>query len=264
MRTSVHRPIRRGFTMVELLVTLAIIVVLTTLGFQVYRAARTRANESVSTTNLRQLAAANLLYAADNTTYAPAGEPSNRIRWHGGRTGVGAKFDPTKGYLSDYLGLSRRVGICPEFKDHLSGSSSWEDGSGGYGYNSIYIGGLPNDTFKPNRPAAVNDPGRTLMFATTALSKADGIQEYPSADPPKSVDANWRLRGNLQPSIHFRFNGRALIAWCDGHVSEEAGDFGKKSGKADTETNFYGGNNEEAKIGFCGPTENNGWWNPRN
>ena len=27
---------------------------------------------------------------------------------------------------------------------------------------------------------------------------------------------------------------------------------------------YYGGDNQAAKIGFCGPTENNGWWNPRN
>lgn len=248
---------RSGFTLVELLVVIAIVAILATLGFQGYRASRRRANQVVSSNNLRQLAAANLLYAADHQTYAPAGDPANLIRWHGGRTSSGGKFDPTKGYLSEYLGESRSVGICPEFKEHLTGGASWEDGSGGYGYNAIYIGGLPNDTFKPNRPANVNNPARTLMFATTAFAKADGLQEYPSADPPKSVDANWNVRGSLQPSVHFRFNRRALIAWCDGHVSEESGRSGSK-------TNYYGGDNDAANIGFCGPTENNGWWNPRN
>ena len=251
-----YHPARRGFTLVELLVVIVIIVTLAALGFQGYRAARMRANQTVSTANLRQLAAANLLYVADHSTYAPAGDAPNLIRWHGGRTRVGSKFDPAKGYLSEYLGESRTVGLCPEFKEHLSGKSSWEDGSGGYGYNDTYIGGLPQDAFAPNRPANVSNPARTLMFATTALSKADGLQEYASAAPPKEVDSNWRIRGSMQPSVHFRFNGRALIAWCDGHVTEE-----RSNGKA--EKNVYGGDNGKS-IGFCGPAENNGWWNPRN
>ncbi len=257
MKVIGKSPVRLGFTLVELLVVVAIAAALAAVGFYGYRTARLRANQVVSTTNIRQLAAANLLYASDHQTYAPDGDPSNRHRWHGARTSAKQKFDPTKGYLSEYLGGSRSVGMCPEFKEHLSDSASWEDGSGGYGYNSIYIGGMPEDSFKPNRPAAVANPAGTLMFATTAFAVAGGLQEYPHADPPSWVDSNWRPRGPLQPSIHFRFNGRALVAWCDGHVSEEL-----PTGNA--ERNIYGGNNNEAKIGFCGPAENNGWWNPRN
>ena len=257
MTTHRQHPSHRGFTLVELLVVIVLIVTLAALGFQGYVTARMRANQTVSTANLRQLAAANLLYAADHFTYAPAGDPANLIRWHGGRTGVGSKFDPTKGYLSEYLGESRSVGICPEFKAKLTGSDSWEDGSGGYGYNDAYIGGLPEDWTTPNRPANVNNPARTLMFATTALSKAGGLQEYASAAPPKEVYPSWRLGGSMQPSVHFRFNGRALIAWCDGHVTVE-----RSNGKA--EQNVYGGNNEMERVGFCGPAANNGWWNPRN
>ena len=258
MRKNAHHPSNCGFTLVELLVVIVIIVTLAALGFQGYRAARMRANQAASTANLRQLAAANLLYAADHQTYCPTDlDGHNLVRWHGARTSITGKFDPTKGLLSEYLGDSRSVGICPEFKEDLTGSESWEDGSGGYGYNTIYIGGLPEDLNRPNRPASVNNPARTLMFATTAIAKAGGLQQYASADPPKEVYASWRLGGAMQPSVHFRFNGRALIAWCDGHVSEE-----RSQGKA--EKNVYGGDNELGKMGFCGPAENNGWWNPRN
>lgn len=248
--------------MVELLVTLAIITVLATLGFQGYRSARLRANEAVSTANLRQLAAANLLYAADHFTYSPASDRFNRIRWHGGRAKGRSKFDPAKGYLSEYLGGSGRVGVCPEFLRHLSGTNSWEDGSGGYGYNAVYLGGYLNydDSGNPvpQRPGNVGKPERTLMFATTALSKAEGIQEYPFAEAPKFVDSEGNITGEAsQASIHFRFNGRALVAWCDGHISSE-----RSQGEA--QKNVYGGNNKEANIGFCGPTANNGWWNPEN
>ena len=257
MTKSGHYPCNRGFTLVELLVVIVLIITLAAVGFQGYRAALLSANQSVSAANLRQLAAANLLYVADYQTYCPASDKTNKIRWHGARTSTKEKFNPEKGYLSEYLGLSHSVGVCPEFKRHLSGSSSFENGSGGYGYNSIYIGGMPDNPFKPNRPANVANPARTLMFATTALSKSDGIQEYPFAEPPQAADIDWNLAGPLQPSIHFRFSGRALIAWCDGHISEE-----RQQDSA--ETNYYGGDDAASHIGFCGPKANNGWWNPRN
>ncbi|NQX02570.1 type II secretion system protein, partial [bacterium] len=247
----------RGFTLIELLIVIAIIGGLGAVGFQGVQIGRLRANQVASASNLRQLAAANLLYTSDFQTYCPAGEPKNRIRWHGGRSSASGPFDPEKGFLAEYLGRSRRVGICPEFSRHLSGEDSWENGSGGYGYNATYIGGMPGASFQPNRPANVDNPSRTLMFATTAFAKSDGVQEYPFAEPRQSVNPRWETVGSLQPSVHFRFNGKALVGWCDGHVTEETRSAGES-------TNFYGGDNESADIGFCGPTENNGWWNPRN
>jgi len=247
-----------GFTLVELLVVIAIVGALSALAFQGFAMARTQANKAVSAGNLRQLVAANLLYAADHLTYCPTDlDGFNLTRWHGGRPAVSASFDPAKGLLADYLGTSRQIGKCPQLERMITASAFNESGAGGYGYNNTYIGGVPSEYLKANRPANVPNPTRTLMFATTALAVPGGVQEYASADPPKEVDTNWRLRGKLQPSIHFRFNGRALIGWCDGHVSEEL-----PNGSA--ETNFYGGSNAASKIAFCGPADNNGWWNPRN
>jgi len=251
-----HRSHLTGFSLVELLVVIVITAVLASMVATGFQTARLRANQSVSTTNLRQLATANLLYVSDYQTYAPATDRTNRIRWHGARASGTGKFDPEKGYLSEYLGMSRTVGTCPEFKRFLTDGNSFENGSGGYGYNALYIGGLPENPFKPNRPANVPDPSNTLMFATTAFAVAEGLQEYPFADPPRSVEVDWELGGPLQPSVHFRFNGRALIAWCDGRVTEERAN-------QTAPTNFYGGSNKAAAIGFCGPTGNNGWWNPR-
>lgn len=247
-----------GFTLVELLIVIVIIAALSSLGFQGFIAARTQANKAVSAGNLRQLAAANLLYAADHQTYCPTDlDGHNLTLWHGARPTISAPFDPAKGLLSEYLGQSRQIGKCPQLERMINASAFNENSAGGYGYNDTYIGGIPSEYLKANRPANVSSPARTLMFATTAFAVAGGIQEYASAAPPNEVDTNWRIRGPLQPSIHFRFNGRALIAWCDGHVTEELP-------TGNSLTNFYGGSNTSSKIAFCGPTDNNGWWNPRN
>jgi prepilin-type processing-associated H-X9-DG protein len=247
----------RAFTLVETLIVIVILAGLGALGFEGLQAGRLRANQAVSASNLRQLAAANLLYASDFQTYCPAGEPTNRIRWHGGRSSPGGPFDPEKGFLAEYLGLSRRVGECPQFSRYLTGGASWEDGSGGYGYNDTYIGGMPGNSYQPNRPANISNPGRTLLFATTAFAKAEGLQQYPSAAPRHAVTPRGSLAQALQPSVHFRFNGKALIAWCDGHVTAE-------TRSSEHGANFYGGDNASSNIGFCGPEENNGWWNPQN
>lgn len=248
----------RGFTLVELLVVTVLVGLLAVLGFEGYRAAIMRANQAASAGNLRQLAAANLLYSSDRQTYCPTDlDGRNLTRWHGARTSIRDPFDPEKGLLSEYLGHSRRVGKCPELERMITAEAFNESGAGGYGYNDTYIGGVPSEYLKANRPANVNNPARTLMFATTALAVAGGLQQYPSAAPPFRVDTNWRLGGKLQPSVHFRFGGKALVAWCDGHVSEELN-------QGDSTTNFYGGDSAEVHIGFCGPTDNNGWWNPRN
>ncbi len=246
---------RCGFTLLELLVCIVIVTVLALVGFRASRMAKTRAHQAVSTTNLRSLVIANEGYVADHGTYCPTSDVPNRVRWHGGRSGRNKKFDPAKGFLSPYFGGSDRVGVCPHFRDHIDGSHSFENGSGGYGYNAIYIGGTPANPFRPERPSNIDDSARTLMFATTALAKGSGLQEYPFAEPRRSVNPEGRLAERLQPSVHFRFGGKALIAWCDGHVSAE-----KMSDSSSV--SFYGGSNKEAGIGFCGPKAENGWWNP--
>lgn len=247
---------RIGFTLLELMICVVIVAVLALVVFQGVAHARMRANQVASTSNLRNLVIANQGYVADHATFCPAREARNRIRWHGARTSSAGKFDPAKGFLSQYFGESDRVGICPEFRENVGAGDSFENGSGGYGYNAIYIGGTPADPFKPETPSNIPNPERTVMFATTALAKGKGLQEYPFAEPMRSVTPEGKLDYPMQPSVHFRFGGKALIAWCDGRVSAEGinGEEGE---------NYYGGSNKKSAIGWCGPQDRNGWWNPK-
>ncbi len=245
-----------GFTLVELLVVIAIIGLLLALAFPTLNSALISGQAAASMSNLRELAVANLTYTSEHDGYyCPAQDPTNNIRWHGTRTSSSAPWDPTKGYLSPYLGAQGRVKICPLFAHMLTGAASFETGAGGYGYNEIYIGGTPANNFQPTNITHVLRPAQTVMFATTAFAMSSGLQEYPFCEPYQWVDPNNNLSGALQPSVHFRDHGRALIAWCDGHVTAE---LPAQLGGVD----YYGGNSAQEKIGWFGPTDNNGYWNP--
>ena len=215
-----------------------------------------------STQNLKSLVAANVAYAADQGCYAPADDKWNNRRWHGARTSAGGVFDPTKGFLAGYLGKNAAVMKCPLFAKMVVGGKSFENGSGGYGYNASYIGGTPtwgyngDGTRVSARPAQVARPSRTVMFGTTAYAVEGGVEEYPFVEPPFWDFGSGPSGVRPSASLHFRFQGKALVGWCDGHVSQE-----EKGGKREGE-NPHGGNAEEENLGWFGPDEGNGYWNP--
>lgn len=246
----------RAFTLIELLVTIAIIAVLAGLSLSALSAARERGDAAKCVGNLRQLSAAALTYVGDNEgQYVYAQEQGNRIRWHGVRGGVSDKFDPSKGPLAPYLGEDRRVKLCPALRRVLSGKQSFEDGTGGYGYNAAYIGGTPLDPFKPERVANVPAPSTVVMFTDCAFPRASGLQEYAYSEPWQWVDYRGRPRGALSPSVHFRHGETANVAWCDGRVTaEKPAKIGGKNG--------YGGDAAKWKVGWFGPEDDNGFWNP--
>ena len=254
---------KHGFTLLELLVVMTIMVVLMLAGYGAVQKALNAGRIVRSTQNLGQLAAANMLYASDNGTFAPADDKWNRKRWHGARSGANAPFDPADGFLAPYLGHARQVTPCPLLMHLLSDKGSFEQGTGGYGYNAQYIGGRPGGGFDktsgqriPERLSRVQHLSRTVMFATTAYARSEGLQEYPYCEPPFWDFGGGPNGSRPTPTVHFRANGKALVAWCDGHVSAEA-----KSDRGVGE-NPHGGDPEEYNLGWFGPDAENGYWNP--
>ena len=80
---------RRALTLIELLVVMAILAIVAALLFASMRAGRDTGDAAQCLGNLRQLASANLRYAAENGgQYCPAQEKSNNVRWHGERAGT--------------------------------------------------------------------------------------------------------------------------------------------------------------------------------
>ncbi len=268
-RFSTSRHIRasavRGFTLVELLVVVAIIALLLAVLLPGLSGARAQARAVVCASNIRQLAIANTAYTADNEGRFCPGAAGIRVRnlhrWHGIRASKSQPFDPLRGPLVGYVSGQVAVRACPGFRRKVTGrTGAFESGCGGYGYNQAYVGRV----MRPRRNGSweiltdlygvmserVTRPAQTLMFADTAFASiADGVIEYSFAEPrfhPQYIHFNARM----DPSIHFRHSGRSNTAWCDGHVDNRSRTYTWKSG-------VYVGDPEVWRIGWFGADDDN-------
>jgi prepilin-type processing-associated H-X9-DG protein/prepilin-type N-terminal cleavage/methylation domain-containing protein len=217
-----------GFTLIELLVVIAIIGILTAMVFPVFARARESARQATCLSNLKQLTLAMLMYTEDNGGgYVPAQSPDNLMRWHGRRETTEEPFKPEDGPLWEYL-KNGQVQRCPSFEP-TSEDYGYEEGTGGYGYNGQFVGGSPVFVYDaddlvamctPAKEFMLSDPTATVMLTDTAFLDCEGnLFEYSFCEAPISQAADPTMPCRYKnPSTHFRHNGRANVAFCDGHV----------------------------------------------
>jgi prepilin-type N-terminal cleavage/methylation domain-containing protein/prepilin-type processing-associated H-X9-DG protein len=261
---------RRGFTLVELLVVISTLALLLALLMPALAVARSRAYSLVCRANVRQLVLANIGYSTENDGfYVPAArdlwDNAGRHRWHGVRDSLGEPFDPSRGPLVGYL-AEGRIKECPArvgFVRSPDWNTSFEQGSGGYGYNMLYLGsrlwdarlngsqGFQQAYRRTTGSGEVASPGRTLMFADTAMANdSTSLIEYSFAEPPFTVFGGQVMTDfRMSPSIHFRHGGLANVGWADGHTGAEP------IAELD-ETNAYGVNSAALKLGWFKPIDN--------
>ena len=253
-----------AFTLIELMVVLAVVAILTALVLPALGKARSSARQSKCAGHLRQLHLANTLYAGDHGHYVAAAagikSGSNLTRWHGVRSSESAPFDGSRGPLVRYLGKDAMIRRCPGFIDYetSSGANAFEASCGGYGYNdrgvgsqSYRYGANAQGLEKGMRPEDIRQPQATVMFCDAAFpqpyDKPKYLIEYSFAEAYKFVrsDSGKEASSGAQPSIHFRHNGRANVIWCDGHVSAENMTVEKNADFSKFNIGWFGGPNNE-------------------
>jgi prepilin-type N-terminal cleavage/methylation domain-containing protein/prepilin-type processing-associated H-X9-DG protein len=246
-----------GFTLIELLVVVAIIGVLTGLLVPALDRARASSEQAHCASNLRQLHAANTLYADDHGYYAPAASDinskSNLQRWHGARTSGSEPFNGKLGPLARYMGEEKMIRRCPGFRRYSDKASdnAFEASCGGYGYNDRGVGSraylkgkTPDVAGKGMKPEAIAHPAETLMFCDAAfpepLGQPEYLIEYSFAEAYRFVNPGGVESGTAYPSIHFRHNQHANIIWCDGHVSSETMSFSRDDARKQFDVGWFG------------------------
>lgn len=262
-----------GFTLIELLVVIAVIAILAAMLFPVFAAAKESGRQARCLVQLKQLTEALISYADDNSSrYVPAASDifdDNLCRWHGTRPDTRHDFDPSKGPLWAYFAKSGGLKQCPSAADLRTSKSfsdpasfpAFESGCGGFGYNGYYVGGTYYRNWPPKAAevaSTTNDiarPSRTVMLADAAMPKRESgtnreyLIEYSIAEPPFAMVPGC-LGDALNPSIHFRHNGQANVAWCDGHVTSE------RMCWTMLDRNVYRADSQANRVGWFGPRDN--------
>jgi len=216
----------KGFTLLELLVTIAIVAVLAVLaagaGWQVYR----NSSLAVSAANIRQLSVGAQSYLADNnhvfwpyrrTVQTP--EASGVAWWFGFETtaSLGAPegtrdFDPQGGPLAGYIPKGTR----PDPSFAFGGTAlkpKYRNGYIGIGYNVLLGGGWSwNEDPKSLRSYwALSNPAKVVVFFTSAqvTTLAPASRSRPMVEEFYGIDER-------EVTVHFRHHGYAMVAFADG------------------------------------------------
>ena len=219
-----------GFTIVELIAALAIIVVLASIALVASKKIYATSSLAVSANNIRQLAAGGAAYLADNNyVFWPYAVKSltnkDRIWWFGLENASSLRkpegereFDATQGPLANYI----PKGIRPDPSFSILGKAfkpKYRFGYIGVAYNTLMGGGYYESKNMRNYHS-LKDPSRVVIFATSAQindfqrpasRRNPMLEEYYGLDEGAGAQSRY-------PNVHFRHNGKAMVAFATGNV----------------------------------------------
>jgi prepilin-type processing-associated H-X9-DG protein/prepilin-type N-terminal cleavage/methylation domain-containing protein len=214
---------RRGFTLIELFVVVAIIVTLAALLLPALARAKESARRIQCTSNLRQLGLATQMYWSDydDQCFRYRGAVTNNgVTYWFGWLEQGAEahraFDATKGALYPYL-QRRGVEICPSLNYSLGQFKLKAKGAAyGYGYN-LHLSTALNQP--PIRVSTLTRLTDTALYADAA--QINTFQAPASPSNPMLEEFYYISTNATEATAHFRHARKANVIFCDGHVAPE-------------------------------------------
>jgi len=164
----------RGFSLIELLATVAIVSLLAALIVPAVGGVRDRANAAGCAANLRSIGNLMTVYAADHDGYLPIqrDEPANVwpfSTWMGQLAPyAGITLKPTSSFNDMLSAVFSGVFRCPGKKDwHLVGTGVTDANRLSYAMNSFDIN---NPKGVQRKLASIQEPTRTLLVADTGMA----------------------------------------------------------------------------------------------
>lgn len=264
-RSSFEKPIHHSFTLIELLMVIAIIAILAGMLMPALNQAREKSRGISCVNNEKQMGIAFASYLADFGCHMPAyasytagSKPATF--WNGRREGRSSPLNYKEGVMALYLGGSLRTLVCPSW--HIP-TGNLEEISGGSGYGYCFYGVGSVHYFEPDaetkgrgwKDGAARNPSATVALADaisySGSSQGEGISFL---YPPLTVESGREEAPSSARSnnMHFRHGGSAGVLWLDGHASSE------KIAFPATEDGWAKANN----VGNIGDRDNNDLYKP--
>ncbi|MBQ0104798.1 MAG: prepilin-type N-terminal cleavage/methylation domain-containing protein [Armatimonadetes bacterium] len=222
--------IKKGFSLIELLVVMAIIAILSAVIFPIMTSVREKTQQSKCIQNMKQIGMALEMFRSDNKKYPSGLAPE--IEYNDDGTVV--PMEETFGNLleNDYL-KSYSVLHCPmddRFEDtqkvcHVEyDSNNVSISKDLYAYSSYekYI----NDDSQMDGDGVYNDPSAVLSYSRewskTNKSSSDYARQLKWKNPPSNTVVCWCMNHAEHPYSNDQENyptgGNALVLFLDGHV----------------------------------------------
>lgn len=246
---------RAAFTLIELLIVIAVIALVIGMLLPALGKARLAARSVQCASHLREIAAANHLYAAANKDLlAPHSSWTLTVKNYKGDWGVNREWCAaysvigtsesamSRGLLAPFLSEAFKVGMCPAYRlsDAMLAASLLDSSAKpvfvNYGYNG-YLLGEKHPSFDSTLDktigyrswvgyalGSISRASSIVMFADSGWRVGTEVAPQPDLSPPMAVNFPPSLkftnpvRAAGGPSVHGRHEKRAAIAWVDGHV----------------------------------------------
>lgn len=232
---------RHGFSLIELFVTIAVLVILTGVTAPAVWSAYKSSSLAVSASNIRQLSAGGMAYLGENNyRFWPFLMKTDKgdSWWFGlepaahlGKPEGQRVIDVSGGHLGPYM--PRNMVPDPSFR--FTGKPfkpKFAFGYIGVGYNAV----LANGWQTSDRPGArqplsywdLSKPSEVVVFATSA--QVNTFQKPATARSPM-IEEFYGI-DQREVTVHFRHRDKAMVAFADGSVGFLPMDPSTRDGRA--------------------------------